>query len=96
MRLIGSFLSGTAIWVYLILANNASTGVTIFTNASFELDGKLVHVYNHIPDPSQGPYLYNVSAFQQSNLEIAEHTLVMTAVQGSQPSLLLFDYAVYT
>ncbi|EPT00090.1 hypothetical protein FOMPIDRAFT_1123150 [Fomitopsis schrenkii] len=88
--------NGTAIWVYCILANTAGTGVTIFTNASFELDGAIAGTYEHDPAPSQGPFLYNISVFSKTELSMAEHTLVMTAVQGSEPSLLLFDYAVYT
>lgn len=91
-----SLTLGTAIWIYCILANNASTGVTIFTNASFELDGTIVGGYGHNPDPSQGPFLYNVSVFQKTDLSNAEHTLVMIAMQEPEPSLLLFDYAVYT
>lgn len=91
-----SLILGTAIWIYCILANNASAGVTIFTNASFELDGAIVGGYEHNPDPSQGPFLYNVSVFRKTDLSNAEHTLVMTAMQEPEPSSLLFDYAVYT
>lgn len=82
--------------MYVILANTGDTGIVILTNTSFELDGVIVHTFEPIPDPSKGTFTYNVSAFQQSDLNIGEHTLVMTAVQGTQASLLLFDYAVYT
>ena len=88
--------TGTAIWVYGILANTAGTGVTIFTNTSFELDGTLAGRYEHIPDPTQQQYIYNVSMFQSTGLTFGEHTLMMMAMQGSEPSLLMFDYAVYT
>lgn len=50
----------------------------------------------HTPDPSEEQYLYNRTVFSRTDLSNAEHTLVMTAVQGSQPSVLLFDWAVYT
>ena len=90
--------AGTAIWIFCILVNRASTGTTILTNVSFELDGDAATTkpYEHIPDPSRGPYLYNITAFERTGLSIGEHTLVMTAIQGAKPSLLLFDYAVYT
>ena len=89
------FPAGTAIWAFFILANTGGTNITIYTNASFELDG-VMDTYTYIPNPPQGPYTYNVSAFQRTGLDIGEHTLVMTAMQGSQASILLFDYAVYT
>ncbi|KZT74166.1 hypothetical protein DAEQUDRAFT_761603 [Daedalea quercina L-15889] len=89
--------NGTAIWVNCILVNSAnSSGTTIFTNISFELDGAVAGTYDHVPDPSASPYLYNITTFSNTNLDMGEHTLVMTALQGSDPSLLLFDWAQYT
>ena len=87
---------GTAIWVYCILVNNAGTGVVTLTNISFSLDGQSIATYEHEPDPSQATFLYDVPTLQRTGLSIGEHTLVMTAFQGSEASLLLFDYAVYT
>ena len=89
-------MSGTAIWVYGILANSAGPGITIFTNASFELDGLPLGKFEHVPQPEQDQYLYNVLLWSETGLENIEHTLVISAAQGESPSLLLFDYAVYT
>lgn len=89
-------LPGTAIWVYGILANSADRGVTIFTNASFELDGLPLGNFEHVPQPEQEQYIYNVLLSSKTGLNNTEHTLMMTAMQGGNSSLLLFDYAVYT
>ena len=89
--------AGTAIWIFCILVNSAGPYVTVFTNITFEVDGVYAGKYEHIPDLIQESYLYNVSVFQKTDMSpVQEHVLVMTAMQGSQPSLLLFDYAVYT
>ena len=87
---------GTAVWIYCILVNSAGPEITIFTNITFEVDGVLAGTYHHIPDSAQAQYLYNVSVFQKTDMSQQEHVLVMSAMQGSEPSLLLFDYAVYT
>ena len=49
-----------------------------------------------MPQPEQDQYLYNVLLWSETGLENIEHTLVISAAQGESPSLLLFDYAVYT
>ena len=90
-------MTGTAIWVYAIVVNNAIPSTTIiYSNVTFELDGALAGTYIHVPDSSASQYEYNVTAFSQTELNNEHHTLVMTAVQGSEPSLLLFDWAMYT
>ena len=91
------FWSGTAIWVYAIVVNNANPSATIiYTNVTFQLDGAHAGTYTHVPNSNANKYQYNVTAFSQTGLSNEHHTLVMTAVQGSQPSLLLFDWAMYT
>lgn len=87
--------TGTAIWVYCILVNSGHHGVTIYTNASFELDGALAGTYQHDPNPQDDQYLYNNVVFHKDDLSNTEHTLVITVGNGS-PSLLLFDWAMYT
>ena len=89
-------VTGTAIWVYGILVNSGASGVTIYTNASFELDGYIVGTYHHIPDPSDDKYLYNVTVFSQHGLSNTEHTLLINVQSGSETSLFLFDWAIYT
>ena len=63
---------------------------------TFEIDGVLTATYEHNPDPNKEQYLYNVSVFHKTGMDMREHVLKIAAVQGSLPSLLLFDYAVYT
>ncbi|EPT06111.1 hypothetical protein FOMPIDRAFT_9495, partial [Fomitopsis schrenkii] len=87
---------GTAIWVYCILANYDKEGLTTFTNASFELDGTPDVTYFHQPDGATDDFEYNVTVYSKTGLSNAKHTLVMTAEQGTSPSLLLFDWALYT
>ena len=86
---------GTAIWVYCILANFEKRGITTYTNASFELDGSPEDTYSHDPDGPTDDFKYNVTVYSKTGLSDAEHTLVMTAGQGTNASLLLFDWALY-
>ena len=88
---------GTAIWIYVILANSAAASYDIiFTNVTFVLDDVIAGTYDHVPSPTASQYEYNVTAFSKTGLDNKDHSLVMTAVQGSMPSLLLFDWAMYT
>ncbi|KZT68141.1 hypothetical protein DAEQUDRAFT_341039 [Daedalea quercina L-15889] len=94
---------GIAAWIYCILYNDpAQMDVTRYTIISFELDGAAAGTYSHVPGQDvefgvqSDDYLYNVTVFAQTDLSNAEHTLVITAVAGSDPSLLLFDWAMYT
>ena len=87
---------GTAVWLYCIMVNYNSFPAPLMTNVSFELDGAPAGTYIHIPDQNDTQFVYNVNVFSQTDLENAEHTLVMTAIQGAQPSYLLFDWAKYT
>ena len=83
--------------MYGVLANPPSqNGSVLFTNATFELDGSLAGTYSHVPDPDADRFEYNVTIFSASGLNNTNHILVVTDAQGSQLSLLLFDYAKYT
>ncbi|KAH9930961.1 uncharacterized protein B0H18DRAFT_872467 [Fomitopsis serialis] len=90
--------TGTAISVYCILVNSGSPYVTIASYISFEMDGDPAGTYTHNPDTSAGAaqYVYNATVFSQTGLSNASHTLLMNATQGSQASLVLFDWAMYT
>ena len=66
------------------------------TNVTFELDGAPAGAYIHIPNQNDAQFIYNVNVFSQTDLDNKEHTLVMTAIQGAQPSYLLFDWVEYT
>lgn len=85
--------------MYLIVSNSVANdppNTYIFTNVTFELDGYPVGTYTHPPNASATQYEYNVTALSKTGLDNMQHTLVITAAQGSQPSLLLFDWAMYT
>ena len=87
---------GVAIWVYCVVPNEVPDAPT-FMNISFELDGKPAGNFTHSPNQSE-LYEYNVTVYSRSELDNAQHTLKMSAVQGETAtrSLLLFDWAEYT
>ena len=81
----------------MILANSApASSTSIFTNVTFELDDVFAGFYEHVPLPTASEFEYNVTAFSKTGLDNKDHSLVMTAAQGLMPSLLLFDWAMYT
>ncbi|KZT68205.1 hypothetical protein DAEQUDRAFT_712398 [Daedalea quercina L-15889] len=92
---ISLLFNGTAVWVYCVVPNYVQSATT-FVNISFNLDGAPVGTYMHQPDESSDVYSYNVTVYSNTDLANTQHTLVMWAVQGSGPSLLLFDWAEYT
>ncbi|PIL31270.1 hypothetical protein GSI_05968 [Ganoderma sinense ZZ0214-1] len=87
--------NGTAVYVYNVLANTvayADTG----TNITFALDGSPVGHYRHIPRNTT-LFDYNVPVYSNGTLQNTEHQLVIQAAGAMQsPSLILFDYVVYT
>ncbi|KAI0722307.1 hypothetical protein C8T65DRAFT_564905, partial [Cerioporus squamosus] len=85
--------TGTAVYVYNILANNVLPTIT-FTNISFYLDGRYVGQFIHAPDDSS-TMQYNALVYHDPGLANAPHTLLMSA-SGADISLILFDYLVYT
>lgn len=103
---------GTAIWVYCILVEIASTEYASYfgSNISFELDGTLEGTFIHVLDnpwsaviplrqdlgDQNGGYSYNQTVFSKTGLQNQDHTLVITPVRGANASLLLFDWAEYT
>lgn len=82
--------------MFCVLVNSGPPYVTINSNISFELDGASAGTFPYNPDPSGPQYLYNQTVFSKTGLSDTDHTLVLAAVQGSDPSLLLFDWAIYT
>ncbi|TFY65485.1 hypothetical protein EVJ58_g1953 [Rhodofomes roseus] len=86
--------NGTAISVYCIIANLVESDITTFTNISFEMDGAPAGHYVHTPN--KGNFEYNVTVYSVAGLSNEQHTLIMTAAQGTSPSLVLFDWAMYT
>ncbi|KAI0756227.1 hypothetical protein C8Q80DRAFT_15905 [Daedaleopsis nitida] len=95
-RTITISFSGTAVYVYNIIANHVPATDTL-TSLSFMLDGEHVATYEHPPTQSS-QYMYDVLVYSNGSLEDMKHTLKiqdMTSPTGP-PSLVLFDYVVYT
>ena len=86
--------NGTAVYVYGVLANNVPFTDTL-TNLTFAIDGAQVGTFVHEPTNST-LFDYNVPVYVNPELENLEHTLEIQAVGDSTPSLILFDYVVYT
>ncbi|KAF5388955.1 hypothetical protein D9757_005059 [Collybiopsis confluens] len=88
--------TGTAIYVFFILANISSHNSTTATN--FTLDGVLVEgAYIHIADPDAPAFQFNESAlaFAQTGLENSTHNLIIST-SGDETIFVNFDYALYT
>ncbi|KAI0775463.1 hypothetical protein BC629DRAFT_1595092 [Irpex lacteus] len=80
--------TGTAVYLYNILSRGDLTEVSI------SIDGNFAARYSNRPDPST-QFLYHVPVFVASNLAFGEHSVEMSA-DGSDQTLVLFDYALYT
>ncbi|KAJ7601220.1 hypothetical protein C8J56DRAFT_28763 [Mycena floridula] len=87
---------GTAVYVFLILANDAAHGVTTLTESSFTLDGTLAGNFAHQPIPGLG-FQYNQLVFSAQNLPNIDHKLIIAA-SGRQDHhvFVMLDYAIYT
>ncbi|RPD64700.1 hypothetical protein L226DRAFT_37444 [Lentinus tigrinus ALCF2SS1-7] len=86
--------NGTAVYVYNALANTV-TGADTATNLTFTIDGARVGSFFHAPS-SGTDFDYNIPVHVSTDLKNQEHTLVVQAVGDASPSLILFDYVVYT
>ena len=86
--------NGTAVYVYNALANTV-TGADTATNLTFSIDGARVGTFFHAPSTSTD-FEYNEPVHVSTNLQDQEHTLIIQAVGDVSPSLILFDYVVYT
>ncbi|KAH9842687.1 uncharacterized protein C8Q71DRAFT_733970 [Rhodofomes roseus] len=84
---------GTAIWVYCVVPNYILNADTL-VNIDFTLDGEFSNTYTHSPEQSD-TYDYNVTVYSNTTLKNIKHTLVLTAKDDS-PSIILFDWAMYT
>ncbi|CDO74422.1 hypothetical protein BN946_scf184867.g20 [Trametes cinnabarina] len=93
-RVITAQFTGTAVYVYNVLANTVPW-TTTFTSITFTLDGKNVGQFVHVPTDSTD-FQYNVPVFASDNLPNTDHTIVIEANGATNSSLVLFDYIVYT
>ncbi|PBK81535.1 hypothetical protein ARMGADRAFT_776181 [Armillaria gallica] len=86
---------GSAIYVYLIVSNYPkSTGFVSDVICDFRMDGEVVGSYSHDTDGTY-QFEYDFLAYSNTSLSDEDHALVMEAT-GTEPSYLIFDYAVYT
>lgn len=99
--------TGTAIYVYFILANAVvvngtgaanSSVAEIYTECSFFLDGAPAGGFVSTPDAQSLGLEYNALAFSVQGLDNTDHTLRIETAVGSTDRLVWmgFDYAVYT
>ena len=87
---------GTAVYVYNIIPNTFPDGSSTLVNISFALDGKTVGEFKHFPNASS-EISYHQLVYSHTNLSDSSHTFIMSASGiDSEPSLILFDYLVYT
>lgn len=86
--------TGTAVYVFSIL-NTGGNGLA--TDISFQIDGENVGHFSQSPSNGNG-YQYDTLIFSTQSLSSAEHTLTILngANLGSQDSLLLLDYIIYS
>ncbi|KAI0756233.1 hypothetical protein C8Q80DRAFT_1092083, partial [Daedaleopsis nitida] len=90
--------NGTAVYVFNLIPNYSTSTATHLTSLSFYVDGNYGGQYNHTPQytsDSTPNILYQVPVYANSNLTSAEHTIRISA-SGSLPSVVLFDYILYT
>ncbi|KAI9066502.1 hypothetical protein FKP32DRAFT_372867 [Trametes sanguinea] len=93
-RIITAQFTGTAVYVYNVLANTVLY-TTTFTSITFTLDGQNVGQFVHVPTASTD-FQYDVPVFASDSLPNGDHTLVIEANGATNSSLVLFDYIVYT
>ncbi|KAI0658425.1 hypothetical protein C8Q70DRAFT_893759, partial [Cubamyces menziesii] len=93
-RVITVSFTGTAVYVYNLIANNVQYTTTL-TNLSFSIDGTYIQQFTHAPDSNEAQILYSVAVFSHTGLSNQPHTLEIRA-NGPSASLILFDAAIYT
>ncbi|KAG6830930.1 hypothetical protein H0H92_013858 [Tricholoma furcatifolium] len=87
-------ISGTAVYVYFILANFVAPGVTTDTWANFTLDDQFSGTFHHAPSNSTD-FQFNSLVFSKEGLPNANHILIIST-SGPNNSFTSFDYANYT
>lgn len=86
---------GTAIYVYFILDNYVEPSLTTTsTYINITLNGQPAEPFTHRPNNTAG-FIYNALVYSAENLGGEQNSVVLSA-SGEPPSLLLFDYAIYT
>ena len=81
--------TGSAVYIYTILARGSSTEVTI------ALDGNVVGNFASTPDETLSSFTYNFPIFSMNGISSGEHTVTVQTT-GSNVNQVLFDYAIYS
>lgn len=81
--------------MYFILDNNVQAGYTSVTNMSVTLDGQAGTPFLFTPSGTNS-YEYNALVYHSSNLPLGDHIVLLSSRDDSSPTLLMFDYAIYT
>lgn len=90
--------TGTAVYVYCVIANSISVNAGTTANYDFTLDGEGAGTYHH-DEENTTSYYYNVPVFAVTDLDNTSHELVVNVNGGAGvvgSSLMLFDYFTYT
>ncbi len=97
--LISTWPTGVAIYTIFVLFGNTGD----LTQVRFTLDGNQMGGFLHndslpgLPAGTTPTYLYNQTIFSKTGLSNSEHVLSLIADGNSdKPSVMLFDYAIYT
>ncbi|KAF5389024.1 hypothetical protein D9757_005053 [Collybiopsis confluens] len=89
--------TGTAIYVFFILANSNSSIGPVTTAANFTLDAVFQGTYTHPPDPNSPAFQFNKSALAFSKIGLVNRTHnLLISTSGIGPIFVNFDYALYT
>ncbi|KAF5388974.1 hypothetical protein D9757_005067 [Collybiopsis confluens] len=91
--------TGTAIWIFFILANDPNPGISASTSVNFTLDGQLIDTFTHTPDTSAADAFYfndSALAFSKTGMENLTHQMVISTSGLNSDYYLNFDYALYT
>ena len=81
--------TGTAVYIFNILARGSSTQLSI------ALDGNAVGNFASTADETIGPFTYNFPIFSMDGLSSGKHSVTVQTT-GSNVNEVLFDYALYT
>lgn len=95
--IIEATFNGTAVYVFNLIAPDVPQRPKVtLTSLAFYIDEHYAGGFIHTPEPAAPDILYNVPVYANSSLSSDhEHTIQIVA-SGSQDSLVLFDYIIYT
>ncbi|KZW00852.1 hypothetical protein EXIGLDRAFT_830495 [Exidia glandulosa HHB12029] len=88
--------TGTAVYIYCVLANDVPATSVTGTHLWFSIDGEIVDTFHHTPNSSADMFLYNQLLYSNHSIPDGQHVFNMSARTDGPDSLILFDYAQYT